>query len=270
LFKRTSSTAIAAPGRARYNRLPDDAGPRCSAVRRTALRSPRRRAGAGRAPYLYLHHPLYAEIDLLLERGVLRGLSPVVRPYRRGDIARAVQRADTSRASVAERGWLARLRRALRPELEALAQGGERTRVAVEGVVSVTGRTHAHRDLLRPEKAGRADLSGELDLRAAFPGVVAESHLRSDNHYWHDPQVASRVTANASRERAEDAYLELQGRYARLLVGRLYRNWAPSRVMCVATWRCTGSTGNRAPTSRCTWRRVCCMAVSAATSSSSS
>jgi hypothetical protein len=188
--------------------------------------------GQDASPYLYLHHPLYAEIDLLLERGVLRGLSPVVRPYRRGDIARAVQRADTSRASAAERGWLARLRRELRPEFAALEQtgSGERTRVAAEGVVSVTARTHAHRDLFRPEQAGRADLAGELDLRVAFPGAAGESHLRSDNYYWHDPQVVSRVTANTSRARAEDAYLELQGRYARLLVGRLYRNWAPSRV----------------------------------------
>ena len=186
--------------------------------------------GQDASPYLYLHHPLYAEIDLLIERGVLRGLSPVVRPYRRGDIARAVRDADTSGASGAERGWLARLRRELRPELEALEGGGERTRVAAEGIVSVTGRTHAHRDLLRPEKAGRADLAGEVDLRAAFPGVVAESRLRSDNYYWHDPQVASRVTANTFRARAEDAYLELQGRYARLLVGRLYRNWAPARL----------------------------------------
>lgn len=188
--------------------------------------------GQSASPYLYLHHPAYAEIDLLIERAVLRGLSPVVRPYRRGDIARAVRDADTSGASAAERGWLARLRRELRPEFEALegGGGGERTRVAGDGILSVTGRTHAHRDLLRPEKAGRADLAGEIDLRVAFPGVVAESHLRVDNYYWHDPQVIARVTANTFRERAEDAYLEVQGRYARLFVGRLYRNWAPSRV----------------------------------------
>jgi hypothetical protein len=186
------------------------------------------------SPYLYLHHPAYAEIDLLIERGVLRGLSPVVRPYRRGDIARALLHADTSRASRAERGWLARLRRELRPELDAIQPGasGERTRVAAEAAVNVTGRTNAHRDLLRPSPAhpGRSDVAGEFDLRAAFPGVAVESHLRADSYYWHDPQVPVRVTSNTFRERAEDAYLELQGRHARFLVGRLYRNWAPTRV----------------------------------------
>ena len=178
--------------------------------------------GQDASPYLYLHHPLYAEIDLLVERGVLRGLSPVVRPYRRGDIARAVQAADTSRAGGVERGWLARLRRELRPELEG--------RVAVDGVLSATGRTHAHRDLLRPASPGRVDAAGEIDLRVVFPGVALETHLRADNYYWHDPQLPERVTSNRFRERAEDAYVELGGRHARVLVGRLYRNWAPARV----------------------------------------
>lgn len=184
-------------------------------------------AAAQASPYLHLDHPAYAEIDLLLERGVLLGLSPIVRPYLRADIARAVAAADTLRASGPERRWIGHLRRLLSREL---AEPDTVAGIwAIEAATDVTGRTHAHRDVLRPQGRRVLDWAAELDMRLALPGVVAHSRLRHDNYYVEDPQVPA-VAGNRFIERAEDAYVEVQGRYARLFIGRLNRNWAPSRV----------------------------------------
>ncbi len=72
------------------------------------------------SPYLYLRHWAYPYVDLLLERGVIEGLSPVVRPYRRIDVAKAVVNANERRASSAERRWLQWLRREFNSEIEVL------------------------------------------------------------------------------------------------------------------------------------------------------
>ncbi len=134
------------------------------------------------SPYLYLRHWAYPYVDLLLERGVIEGLSPVVRPYRRIDVAKAVLQADERRASRAERAWLERLRREFRGEIEVLKGRGGRARVAVELSADGTAMTQSHRDPLRP--AGSARIEGALqgDITFAFPGVVGESRLRSDSY----------------------------------------------------------------------------------------
>lgn len=183
------------------------------------------------SPYLHLRHWAYPYVDLLVERGVLSGLSPVVRPYRRVDVARAMLAADEERLSPVEERWLERLRRELRAEIEALEGGDARSWAAVELSVDGSGMTQSHRDPLRPQGASRLEGAIEGDLRLAFPGVAAQSRLRSDSYFRDDPQFfPRRVAENRFNQRAEDAYVEVQTRHLRLLVGRLYRNWAPSRV----------------------------------------
>lgn len=187
-----------------------------------------------RPPYLFLRHWAYPQIDLLLERGVLRGLSPVVRPYRRLDVARAVKQADTAAASATERGWLDQLRRELGQELRALATPGERAWVAADLAAEDTLRSQSHRDPLRPQGPARVEGAAELNARFAFPGVAGQTHLRSDKHFENDAQI--HVLSNRLKERAEDAYVELQTPYLRVLLGRLYRNWAPPPRACRGRW----------------------------------
>lgn len=183
------------------------------------------------SPYLHTHHWAYPYVDLLLERGILSGLSPVVRPHRRVDVARAVLVADTARAGTVERAWLARLRRALEPEVRALGDGGRAAWLGVDLALEGTALTHSHRDPLRAAGASRLGGALEADVIFAAPGIAGESRLRMDTYYRNDIQLPERkVVENGYVLRPEDAYLEAQSRYARLLVGRVYRSWAPSRV----------------------------------------
>lgn len=188
--------------------------------------------GAQASPYLHIGHPAYDAMGFLLDRGLLQGLSPVVRPYRRLDVARAVMRADTTRANGIERALLARLRVELGPELRALGSREPEAVPSVAGELRLEGtlRSQRHRDPLRPEGKGLLGAAAEVDLRAAFGSVALETRLRSDNYYLHDPQFPERVATNRFNQRAEDAYVEVQGRHVRALLGRLYREWSPPGV----------------------------------------
>ena len=180
------------------------------------------------SPYLHYRHPAYQEIDLLIERGVLTGLSPVVRPYRRGEVARALLLVDTLALAPLERRWVGRLTREFEGEMARVLDRNEKPTLAFEAVAEGSARSQWHRDPLRPEGEGGLTGAAAVDIRAAVGVVAAESHLRSDNYYLHDPQFPNRVATNRFNQRAEDAYVEVQGRYVSAMIGRLYRNWAPA------------------------------------------
>jgi hypothetical protein len=179
------------------------------------------------SPYLHYRHPAYTEIDLLIERGVLTGLSPVVRPYHRGEVARALLLVDTLALAPLERRWVARLTREFAGEIAALADRSRKPALAFDIAAEGSARSQWHRDPLRPTGDGGTTGAAALDVRASMGIVALESHLRSDNYYLHDPQFPNRVAMNRLNQRAEDAYVEVQGRFMSAMVGRLYRNWGP-------------------------------------------
>ena len=87
--------------------------------------------GAGRAQtlppssvsshYLPVGHWTYRYIDLLVARGRLMQLQPLVQPYRRIDVVRAVQAAQGGELDGAERSWLGVLEEEFGAELAAAA-----------------------------------------------------------------------------------------------------------------------------------------------------
>lgn len=187
--------------------------------------------------HLPLGHWAYAYVDLLVGRGRLGRLEPLVQPYRRGDIARAVRdaRSDTSLAA-AERAWLDLLARELEPEMRALddPQGAGGPRASYRVSAGSRGVTHTHRDLLRAK--GKATLLPflEAELAGELPEVVGVLRFRWDEWFVNDPQFEGGIVVEEHPRflgfldfagRAEEAYLELQLPYLRLFVGRAERNW---------------------------------------------
>ena len=187
--------------------------------------------------YLPLEHWAYRYIDLLIARGRLTGLDPMVQPYRRIDVARAIYEAERNPdLAAAERDWFRELKRELEREFHALADTSD-SAPYVNGAVSggTWAMTQRHRDVLRPEGERALFPFAAIEAAGEFPNVVAELRFRWDEWLLNDPQFPDgKVVENHPNflglfdfgARTEEGYLELQIPYLRALVGRTYRNWA--------------------------------------------
>jgi hypothetical protein len=195
-----------------------------------------RDAGSRSSTYLPLDHWIYEYLDVLIARGSIVSLSPLVRPYRRIDIAEALLRArrEGRLARQAQR-WAEVILRELRDEVDLLGSDVEQgTEFHVELGAGLKALTHTHRDPLRPQ--GEEKLFPTLDVYAlgTAPYVAGVLGLRWDNHLLNDPQFpdgrvielreCDPIIAECAY-RPQEAYLELQVPYVRLALGRLDRNW---------------------------------------------
>ncbi len=188
------------------------------------------------SPYLSLGHWAYDYIDLLVARGLVRGLPPLVQPYRRIDVANAVLAAEAEgQLSREEMEWVAAIKRELADEVELLKDGRpQEVSFHAEAGVGVKALSHTHRDPLRPEGDENLFPTLKLYLYGAAPLVAGVVGGRWDNHLLNDPQFPGGQTiefracdpfVDQCAYRPEEAYIELQLPYARLFFGRTYRNW---------------------------------------------
>ena len=191
--------------------------------------------GRGSA-YLELGHWAYDYIDRLVARGRVSGLSPLLQPYRRVDIAAAIVEAEREgQLSRAEMEWVAVIKRELAREVELLG-GGRPQDVSFQGEVGagVRALSHTHRDPLRPEGDDKVFATLRLQLRGEAPAVAGALRVRWDGQYLNDAQFpGGRAIERRQCDpiiqdcayRAEDAYVEVQLPYVRVFFGRMYRNW---------------------------------------------
>src|SRR5206468_11560662 len=93
------------------------------------------------SPYVPLQHWAMPYVEHLIATGVIGDPTPLTRPFRRGDLARALRAADTARVNAVTRGTLRRL-------LTALADGRPAPSYRIEGAAGVAAATHAFRDPL--------------------------------------------------------------------------------------------------------------------------
>jgi hypothetical protein len=189
--------------------------------------------------YLPLEHWAYPALELWIARGGIRSLSPLVKPWRRIEVASALRELDPDRLGRGERGWLERLEAELAPELDRLdgRTAGE-AQLALRAAAGAGVWSQTHRDPLR------AELDGEFaDARALESiGVEAEGHggpvagavrLWRKGIFRHDAQFPEgQVTPPREgfvlddvSSRFEEAYLELQTAWVRVSFGRMDRNW---------------------------------------------
>ncbi|MEN8145876.1 MAG: hypothetical protein ABFS14_13130 [Gemmatimonadota bacterium] len=189
--------------------------------------------------YLPLGHWAYDVLGSWVASGRITTLSPFTTPYRRMDVALALEGLEPVELSGAEAQWLERLRSELSAEMRALATGeAPEPTASVQIRAGGTFFTQTHRDVLRPEldgEFGEASVLDEIlgDADGQFGPVVFGVSPHRRGLYTEDPQfpggrVVPRRAApvlNELKLRAEEAYLELQSRYARVAFGRQYKNW---------------------------------------------
>jgi hypothetical protein len=196
------------------------------------------------SPYLPLDRWEYPILEYWVSAGLIDSLSPIVKPWRRMDIARALADLDESRLGGGERGWLARLRERFAPELSLLERGGaQNVNVNLELAAGAQLASQTHRDPLRPELEGEFSETKLLeDIRLEVDGaagpVAGAFRLKRHGIYRNDPQYPDgRVVpllenpfGGELSARVEEGYLEFQSRYARVGFGSMYRNWGLPNV----------------------------------------
>lgn len=181
------------------------------------------------SPYVPLQHWAMPYVEHLIAAGVVRDPTPLTRPLRRDDLARALEVVDTVAAGPHAARLVARLLVEFRPP----AATGDRFRI--EGAVGLAAATEPLRDPLeigrgipaRPVGTSHAFVSGGVVLQAQFGPFVAVTHPTEDTRLRFDPDW---YDTRRNGFRPAEAYLDGQWRYAEVFFGILDRNWGPSPV----------------------------------------
>jgi len=188
------------------------------------------------SPYLPLISWVYPYLDLLITRGRLKGLSPLVQPYRRIDIAKAIIEAEASGSlSGKEREWVEAIKDELDHEFALLVDDqGQKLSLRGEARVGFEAVSQLHRDPLRPTGDAKFFPTIDFGVWGSAPAVAGSFHLRWNQHYNNDPQFpggsvlqfrACDPLVDQCAYRIEEAYVEVQIPYVRFFFGRMYRNW---------------------------------------------
>jgi hypothetical protein len=175
------------------------------------------RAGAQASPYIPLDDPRLPLLEHLISRGEVEDPSPMVRPFRRSDAARALAAADTSESSRS-----AALIRRLRQGFEDPSGNAW----SLEGRAGVEAYTHARRELLHPAGPDGIRPYAELSGAAAFGNIVLATRPTLQSRLVKDPDWLGRRDLTVAG-RVADAYISAQFKYASLLYGQMDRNWGP-------------------------------------------
>ena len=229
-------------------------GPPATAVAQETAPAAEPRGAFTASAYLPLGHWAYPILAYWIAAGRISDLSPIVKPYRRMDVARAVARLSGGPIESGwEADWLSRLQSEFASELGSLARRTPTEPAAdaavgsgddapgalmIYGTLGATYRTQTHRDPLRPELGGTfaADRLLErvmLETEGHIAILAGAFRAGRDGIFLNDAQFPDgRVVAEKRMPvldelgvRVEEAYLELQTRYARVGFGRMYHDW---------------------------------------------
>jgi hypothetical protein len=220
------------------------AGPPASASARPASASTRPDSVFHASPYLELGSWEYPILDYWIASGRLNGLSPDVQPYRRMAVARAIRSLRSEDLRPFERRWLEKLEREFAPELAVLDGRKTNAYASVGFSGGAADWTQTSRDPLRPRLHGPFAMNRVLervsvDAEAQGGPMAGAVHAARDGIYRHDAQYpGGRVVSKSNFPllheegiRFDEAYAELQWKYARVFVGRMNRNWGPPHTL---------------------------------------
>jgi hypothetical protein len=176
------------------------------------------------SPFIPLDDPRLPLVEHLIARGDIRDPSPLIRPFRRSDLVRAIDEARLDSTSASGR-VAARLRREFAdPPTEswwAIAPRG-----------GIQAFTHARRDLLQPGGAGGVRPYFESEFSARFGPLILASRAAAENRLKLDPDwVSDSVQRNRHvAYRFIEGYVSAQFRWGLIQFGQLDRNWGPSAL----------------------------------------
>jgi hypothetical protein len=167
----------------------------------------------------------------LHRRGLLGSLNPLVQPYRRIDLARALLLVDKNSLERPVRDWVQILENEVRLELEDLAgEGGGRW-----GVELGPGVRAANVERLEPASLPYLDSLREFGTGGVWPRYraaawveygpfVVQTGLLGDLYFRDDPD--GRDPGQRRGGRPDHSYVGLHFPLGSVMLGRLQRNWA--------------------------------------------
>jgi len=173
------------------------------------------------SPFVPLDHPLLPLAEYLIARGDVADPSPMIRPFRRADLIRAIEAAQLDPASPS--GRIAASLRA------AWSDPADPNWVRVAPRAGLDAFTSARRDLLHPAGDDGARFYADLALEGRFGPLVLVSRPAAENRLKGDPDWAG---AGLQRRKSQayrfvEGYLAAQFEHARLFFGQMDRNWGP-------------------------------------------
>ncbi|MBA3346004.1 MAG: hypothetical protein H0T44_12050 [Gemmatimonadales bacterium] len=176
------------------------------------------RAGAQASSYIPLDDPRLPLIEHLIARGDIPDPSPLVRPFRRREIAEALAAADSA-AGHPSGGLL----RALR--LELATPEGEKA-WQLEGRVGAQAYSHPRRELLHPVGTDGVRPYAALRAEAVIGPFALVTRPVGEPRLVDDPDWPGRSDLEFIGRMA-DAYLSAQFGWGTLFYGQMDRNWGP-------------------------------------------
>jgi hypothetical protein len=180
------------------------------------------RLAAQGSPFIPLDHPLLPLAEYLIARGDIADPSPMIRPFRRTDLVRAIEAAHLAPES--KSGTIA-------AALErAFGDRPDESWFRVAGRAGAQGYTTARRDLLHPSGNGAVTGYADLTLEGRTGSFVAVSRAAAENRLKDDPDWSggSLQQRKSQAYRFIDGYLSAQWKHVRLFYGQMDRNWGPA------------------------------------------
>lgn len=179
------------------------------------------------SPYLPITHWSTPYIEHLIARGVVVDPTPLTRPWRRAAILAALENADTTRMSAAEREVTGRI-------VTVLTSREEGPHGRLEASVGTAVSSTPLRDPLELDRGvpnrkttpARGFVNGGLRLEAQFGAVTLVTAPAFDTRLKYDPDFAGKKDRFIAG-RAGEAYLSAEWRYGEVFFGTEDRNWGP-------------------------------------------
>lgn len=180
---------------------------------------------------LPMRHWTVPFLEHLARAGIIRDPTPLVRPWRVGEIAAALARADTLRMSSAER-------RTRRRMMDVLQERSSEQGFLAGGDAAVTLSTHQRRAEFSLRHAGMDRVTPEVSGLFGFwfgPALLLV-HPRYNEDLYDDPDYAGAL--EQAEVRSEEAYGAFDSRYLGIEFGRVSRNWGPAGFpgLLVSDW----------------------------------
>lgn len=185
-----------------------------------ALRGQDGGRGSRNAP---VDHWAYEHIQRLRSRGYLANLNPLVQPYRRADVARALTDVDPDTLGSPMADWVRLLQDEFRPELQRIA--GQETRSwGLQLIAETRASTSRRLDPVRAtgEKGAWPRPAGAVWVELG--PLAAETRLERDEYLPDDPDGLEQGQGTIGR--TDNAYLSVTFPIGNVTFGRLKRNWS--------------------------------------------
>ena len=186
-------------------------------------------AFAQASPYLPLDHPAYGYVDALIERGQLRTLWRLERPYRVRQLRDALAADTDTLSSPAIVHWRSALRSALISGVNADADVAGQPRVLATAEPFITAQSSAQRELMLADSVSGVYPGFFLTGAMKTERLVLLGRLAFDRRLRDDPDYVGKKDRMLIG-RNLDGYASAEWTHGELFFGRIGRSWGPPRL----------------------------------------